>query len=635
MVQVVNDHPRLVRPIELLQQPPPFSSPVLSEPNSFFTPSKMLRQELKNRLLYPVPEKKTIPALKNLSWHLRVLHRIPVAWSSAVVTQDHIYSLSSYYLAFLKPIPILFNRLNTDSEHAQGPGVQVLKCDLLPSLPGLTIVHFPADPQVYQCDPPVAIFLDSFQLPEHISEFIHSAILQDIIESVWVLKPNARLIISDLSSVVIVHPPDKDGVPYECLRLKSNPEYHRVIIAAYLLLSLTRQDDPVSGSYFSMPVDFIEMPIPLGAPLPDTVPMLPDDFVFSEFHKHSDFDYYMLVNDPRRAEQFLRWKMHQFDSQPLDIAHHRQILPAVTRGLEKSLQEFRPLYTEPIPTRTKQYLREITRPTTIPEPLTRRLESSTSFSVVILDDMTLPCNLRQICRSYTCALDTIDDQPLDSDSQMKFFLRLFDDRFVDFIEPDESFHWGLWWLRWITAEDFARREDAAYKHLFKLPDGTTVYGCLTEYIDAPQLSETVIHSLSDDHKKGLIRSCREAVRILQNSHVSSPSTWNPSTILCRKDETSALGVSCVLTDFSEASLHIDPDPWRFFMIDDFGWCLRHVLTDHSKFGFPSEEFVESVFGRREDWDCFRISSKEGELTRPLDPWEHIYLQLCNVEDAGK
>ncbi|KAF9474952.1 hypothetical protein BDN70DRAFT_286777 [Pholiota conissans] len=294
------------------------------------------------------------------------------------------------------------------------------------------------------------------------------------------------LIATNLTSITIFHP--SESHTYEPIHTANTPLALRALIAAYLLRSL-----PPNHAYLTY-ADASELyheHIPrIGPPQNPSLPVQPDDDVFAQFQRHSDFDFVTLAHDRARALQFFRWQEHMRRSANEKgsgkiVVHPRDVLCAssarpnlisMTPGWDA-----RPSYPydeAQLPAETLAHLEAIQRPSPLAEvgELDVKLARSAVFEVVV-DRVISEGSKWGLSTVYLCHLMSIDKEPVPTSSSTSLYpspsspqlcLKLYDDRFQRLCpaEPNDPLYRAADQPRWFdgvaVAEEVALCEARAY-----------------------------------------------------------------------------------------------------------------------------------------------------------------------------
>ena len=184
-----------------------------------------------------------------------------------------------------------------------------------------------------------------------------------------------------------------------------------MLIGAYLRRALP------DGVYIHIPgkeeSDDFDGIIPEGPRL-DPQTLVSDEILFKSYYRHSDFDFVSLTQDRNRALQFLRWKTYVNTTVSPIYAAPKDIIRAATNGFLLHNKPINPYYQiDDLPTETLDYITSIKRMTSPDaQEVMRRLMSSASFELELMQDLTPQHDNRRLCRTYTCHLSSLDGQEL-------------------------------------------------------------------------------------------------------------------------------------------------------------------------------------------------------------------------------
>jgi hypothetical protein len=281
---------------------------------------------------------------------------------------------------------------------------------------------------------------------------------------VWDNDCRARIVCSDLDTLVIFHPPLSPmscDIVYERSILRGDLVQLRIIIAAYLYVALPED----MCIYHPLFFDRFDLTLTEGSPIDPLTPMQTDEEVFATHHRHSDFDFHTLARDADRGLQFFRWKDNINKNASPIFASPGETLRGITDGFIRRNIGISPYYpVEDVPSETVDHIRSVQRSCPM-GPILELFLSSKAFAIRLLEDIT-PRTGKGLCRTYKCQIVSIDGEMRDASPVL--CLKLFDDRFIPMETPDEDMikagvQW--WWMRYCTTEDHVRNEDAAYKRL--------------------------------------------------------------------------------------------------------------------------------------------------------------------------
>ncbi|TFK52176.1 hypothetical protein OE88DRAFT_1657283 [Heliocybe sulcata] len=327
-----------------------------------------------------------------LTQALTPCHRRTIAWP--ILEPRNSSNIRSYYLDVIaQPVTSLFNHLRNIAlfpplachEDLIGKYTSIVSfsCDVKESIPALKF--------------PVILFLPQNTLdnePLALSSDANFALRQALARS-----SEANVICTDLTTVLIIRRPDNrsedDTLLYERVKL---PDLRalRIIIAAYIF-------EPISDhSYIEVPqMRDDHQHVTFCGPMPDlsAMPMLPDEEIYRTHHRHADFDGVVLTRDYRWTSQFLHWKKWIGDNVSPRILSLGDVVIGETGGFSKQNGLFSPFYkVEKIPDEVLQHIRSIQRP----RPMVPLPESSQSFAVELINELTPQGARDGMCRTYTC-----------------------------------------------------------------------------------------------------------------------------------------------------------------------------------------------------------------------------------------
>jgi hypothetical protein len=495
---------------------------------------------------------------------------------------------------------------------------------------------------------------------------------------IWDIDSKARILCSDLDTVIIFHPPSSptsSDVVYERSKLQGDLVRLRIIIASYLYVALPKD----MFTHCQAARDPFDLK-PEGPPIDPCTPMQTDEQAFSTHHRHSDFDFRTLTLDRDRALQFFRWKEHIAKNISPIFVSPGDVVYGVTGGYARSYPVLSSCYpVENVPFETVEHIQSIQRSCPMGHMLKPFLSSET-FTLRLLDDIT-PTAGGGLCRTYKCRIHSIGDEMQGASPLL--CLKMFDDRFFPMETPGkELIEAGVqwWWTRYRTAEYHVRNEDAAYKKL-EFIQGSLIpyfYGSHSVSCSDPKhivvLNTSTVRSIgwtpiiwySDGicpgtvtkhwHCKGpfngttrtagtlsmpvydilhicqmshfQVRSTRHAISALQCADVSQHD-WHSGQIMCMvirqnnddPDAPQPQSVHCVLVDFSATTQSIEEE---HHMNDDFGSCLAVLME--TDLGL-NPEIAWRNFGEREYWDLNMLSAIVGGERRfsvAAEPYEFVY-----------
>ncbi|KAK7688521.1 hypothetical protein QCA50_008059 [Cerrena zonata] len=434
-----------------------------------------------------------------------------------------------------------------------------------------------------------------------------TAIILDLLEPVWKANPETQVVCCDLQNVLILK--SQEGTQARDIICGHFPLPNlaaaKVILAAYLTRPLLRM------GYLLEP-ELFESRGGVGPlhPLP-SVPVLPDDMIFSHCCRHSDFDYPLIYTSEAHRNQFYRWKQYMFNTVKSYTLASGDMLQGTTNEFVRLNPLLRPYYPALLPPRaTMEFFKKYRRPDPFLQ-FSSRFDRSSSFTIRIIKELSKDHSdgMPRPCRTYTCQLISTDNSPF-SEHIPVLCLKLYDDRFL-----------SLQSLRsWGAAEDMVRNEIAVYQkldfmqgsmlpyfygaHLFSTPSGLALYGILMEYIEAPTVSKNSIQVLSKTEQLQLIESVRHSVRVFQYADICQHD-WHRNQILVRH-KTNRHGESyahCVLIDFGDCTQSLFPGDNH--VTDDFRDSVLALASSE----VLDHDTIAGVYGRRDPWD-----------RRALGPW---------------
>lgn len=369
-----------------------------------------------------------------------------------------------------------------------------------------------------------------------------SPTLSRLLQRAWDIDVKAKTVITDMQSVIIVHPPSTQGdsneLLYEYLATR-DLSVIRILIAAYLYMGL-----PGIGYINLIPrPDILEIIIPSGAPIDPKTPLLSDEDVFRTHLRHTDFDYYTLTHDRERALQFFRWKEWVMEKCSPILASSGDIVTGITNGFTRHNVELRPFYPiDDFLLETTDHIESTRRPCSLEAAgMLEAFNSSESFELELMDDLTQDENSR-LCRTFKCRIISVNNKDTRSVSPT-LCVKFYDDRFHPMDPPDEDalkggMHW--WWIDYTDAEGRVKCEHMTYKRLdfmqgsliphyygahsvstfnayhhtiplrlnsllqFTFPGNHELYGVLMEYVPVPTLESGIAGTLPKDQQIELV-----------------------------------------------------------------------------------------------------------------------------------
>lgn len=294
-----------------------------------------------------------------------------------------------------------------------------------------------------------------------------------LLRRAWRDDPHVKVILSDLNTLVIFHPPSgPDGL---VVALEHGPKMAdisvlRTIIAAYLNAALPKD-------VYLWPLltpDLFEDRLPHGPSNDPTMAILPDDKVFATHQTHSDFDIPTVINHRLRAEQLVRWKVHMQATIPPHICAPGDTLRGQTWGFARRNSPLRPYYpADDLPADTMSHMQAVQRPEPLVGKARTTFASSDDFSLQLMQELA-PKAEGRLSRTFMCHLVSIDG--VETVPPRRLCVKLLDDRFHDIGLTEEVLTTSdvkRWFYKFIYAEDFVRREVAAYEKL-KLVQGSLI-----------------------------------------------------------------------------------------------------------------------------------------------------------------
>lgn len=295
--------------------------------------------------------------------------------------------------------------------------------------------------------------------------------LSRLLRRAWNINANAKAIITDMESLIIVHRPssqsqsDPSELLYEHVVAK-DLSVIRIVIAAYLYKALPED------VYIDIKPrrDTFDIVIPSGVPIDPKTPMQSDEEVFATHHCHTDFDYYSLTHNSERALQFFRWKQWVKDNCSPVIVTKGDVVQGITNGFTRRNAELKPYYpVDQLPLDTMAHVRSVERSCRLKaKAIFDNFMSSNDFSLELLEDLTQEEN-SEVCRTFKCRIVSLDGQNI-GDASPALCVKFFDDRFHPMDPPDSDegilglgVRW--WWMEYTDAETRIKNEDMTYKRL--------------------------------------------------------------------------------------------------------------------------------------------------------------------------
>lgn len=277
--------------------------------------------------------------------------------------------------------------------------------------------------------------------PEYIT------IISDLLVPIWKANTTTRVICCDLHSVLVLKSQEgTQNIIYGHFPLPSLAAA-KVILAAYFI-------PPLFAMEYLLEPELFQSYGSVGPLLPlSSVPVLPDDVVFSSHCRQLDFDYPLIYNSEAYRNRFYRWKQYMFNVVKSYIFANGEMLHGTTNEFARLNPLLRPYYPALLPPRaTIQFFKKYRRSNPLRQ-LSSRLDQSSSFTIRIIKELSKDEEPRP-CRTYTCQLVSTDNSA--SFQHMPVLcLKLYDDRFLS-LQSIGS---------WVTAEDLVRNEIAVYQKL--------------------------------------------------------------------------------------------------------------------------------------------------------------------------
>ncbi|KZT63207.1 hypothetical protein DAEQUDRAFT_770806 [Daedalea quercina L-15889] len=454
------------------------------------------------------------------------------------------------------------------------------------------------------------------------------------------------IIVTDFKDIAIFFPPTPHSTPqFERVSSTEPILALRVVAAAYL----TDRLPPglyllMADPHYSVDEDLI---LPEGPPQDPSLPLIPDGDVFATHHRNSDFDRTTLVRDRARALQYFRWHSHVQAQNPKLVAHPNDIITAMTNdvgpySLLADMQPVCPFDISGIPGDAATLAESVQRESPLVAVGTAdAFEKSRSFTLKIMDVIAEGSEYG-ICTVYRCRIVSIDGQSVTSPD---LCLKLFDDRFQRVRSPDEDDaeldqRLPRLFDRVVVAETYALNEAAAYKklrpvqgsiipwfygtHQFTLPDGTVLYGLLMEYVDGWGLDSESVRDLSAESQIDVIRSCRNAVRILDMADISQMD-WHSGQILVCTNARAQVD-HAVFIDFASTTQTWEPEEVN--VVRNYFGVLRVLLGREGDVGIDPD-LVWKHYGEPDEWDVVNAwvptvpNGEDGQFVRPKSMFPFI------------
>lgn len=321
-------------------------------------------------------------------------------------------------------------------------------------------------------------------------------------------------------------------------------------LALRAICAATIHESTITGIFIDTPgTDLVpysdpDLILPEGPPQDPDQPLLPDEEVFRTHRRFSEFDKVTLVRDSARALQFFRWHAFVRSNYPTLVLGPGDTVSSNSFITPETPEGFKPLYPfdwDDLPPDTSAHVRAIQRECPVEAAgLADALKGSKSIKLKIMDAISKGTD-RGCATVYRGELTSIDNNPVSMSAQL--CLKLFDDRFTRLYYPggdegeldEKPLHCWFDYVR--AAETKAWSEHCAYEklrpvqgtvvpwyygvyevrpnffggcsiltlHQFALPDQTTLYGILMEYIPGNTLNSDFTRTLSSERQIGIVR----------------------------------------------------------------------------------------------------------------------------------
>ncbi|KAF9486117.1 hypothetical protein BDN70DRAFT_926827 [Pholiota conissans] len=554
-------------------------------------------------------QKKLPFCLRLLQDTLRSLHKRKISWSVEGSVNSNI-TPEEYMASLLRPISDIFEQLRK-------PDKLKTPLEYRPIIFGDSIyggTFFANDFEEDQLAVPVILCMPDALLD---SQGNVSSRVEYALSKVLQIQPSTpSIIVSNFGDIVVFFLPS---------RRQSQPAFERVsttqpgLALQILATACLLRELHFTHSYINVPEVDVDIDLDLiGPPNDPRQPLLSDEEILATHHRNSDFDFITLIHDQARALQFVRW--HDLIRKRLSkvVTHPGDTLSASTNETIMDVTQFHPVYpydASELPLDTRARLTVIQRESPfVTAGIQELFNQSKSFTLTI-QDIISEGSERGICTLYRCYLTSIDGQDLVSSPSI--CLKLFDDRFQSFQLPDEDelFRQDGYIatrLRFAAfAEMHALNEVFAYNklssaqgtvipwfygmHKFTLPDGIILYGLLMEYIEGGDLDSGFAKDLSPGRQIDFIRSCRDAVRVLDVADINQ-CDWHIGQILLHTTPDTSIN-HVVFIDLASTTQTWDPNtPNR---LTNYSNVFSTLLDEESPF---DRELVWENYGEPDDWD---------------------------------
>ncbi|KAF5344205.1 hypothetical protein D9756_011326 [Leucocoprinus leucothites] len=574
-------------------------------------------------------------ALKTVLWRLqqifRAVHKRKIAWPIGTSPPSDL-SPSEYLIILLSPIPDIFNQLHCPGvldnpmklvQLELGEGELYLSLNSRsPKFVGIHGFTFEArDFERWNITAPVILLLpgDLFDSQDRITPPVKVGLSR-------VLKHTPSvpsIIVTNLQDIVLFLTPTarRPGYCFEKIVTDNPPLALRAISTAYLYDKLP---DPYFINIPSLDGEDYgpALVLPEGPHQDPAQPLHSDEEVFFGCQRHSDFDLVTLFRDRARALQFFRWHEHVQKEYAKLVAHPGDAISAVTNQFGRAMPDMHPIFPlnlSELPPDTAAHIKEIERESPLLNTGFEELFLQSQRFTLQVDDIITEGSENGICTVYRCSITSIDGTNLSAPSPA-LCLKLFDDRFQKLDCPTKEFleqlcdnEVPLSSGQLLIAEILALNEVFTYNklrvvqgsafplfygmHQFTLPNGMVLYGLLMEYIEGWSLNSAYAQELSPDRQAMMIRSARQASRVLDVADITQHD-WHSGQILLYTNPSTKLD-HVVLIDFNFTSQTWDLDELNSY--DNYFGVLR-VLLGHEGNVAIKPEFVWDNFGDPDDWD---------------------------------
>ncbi|KAI0783445.1 hypothetical protein C8Q75DRAFT_783049 [Abortiporus biennis] len=595
-------------------------------------------------------QKRLAAALQEFQNNLRSAHIRRIYWPDATAFDLETSSSPSEYLrTLLQPIADIFNQLHT--VYVLKTPMKCVSVDLGNDVVGVTFTADDFTRWKATFHPPLIVFI-----PDNLFESNGTLTCEAKYAVSKALEYYLKLpgvIVSNFKDTVIFFPENSKRTEFSYEKVVSSRPIQalQVVTGAYMYQFL-----PYNSAFIHVVDDWYgptrdrALILPQGPPQDPHQPLQPDEEIFANCHRNSDFDQVTLSRDRERALQLFRWRKHVASQYSKVVAHPGDVLLAATDDtssipLHGCLHPVYPFELSQLPPETVKHLTSIERISPLSVDGTDKLlQQSKSFKLQI-GDVLYEGSKHGFCTVYVCQITEIDGKPISS--PVNLCLKLFDDRFQYLETPEDEQDMEdlepflVLSSDVIIAESNALTEALAYDklrpvqgsivpwfyglHKFTLPNGLVLYGILMEYIDGWALSSNNAKNLSDERQDKVIESCRHATRVLDMADITQ-FDWHPGQILIHTNPSTKVD-HCVLIDFA-----ITNQTWSSIVPN---WTINYMemirVVFDKKAGLKPD-LIWKHFAEPDEWDPIRLSvpifpgSKETRELKARNMFPYIFTE---------